>query len=101
MAAVAQTLATMDATLPASMRAVTVAVDELPTAPELATARGVCPLGRSHRGNPHTVVIYRRPIEARCATADELGRLVRDTLAELVGGVVGVKPSQAVPAYRT
>lgn len=101
MAAVAETLATMDTTLPMSMRAVTVAVDDMPTPTELAVARDVCPLGRSQRGNPHTVVIYRKPIEARCATTDELGRLVRDTLAELVGGVVGVKPSQAVPAYRS
>lgn len=97
-AAVRQTLAVLDRTLPTSMRSITFLVEDLPTVGELERARR-CPLGRWEPGNPAQVILYRKPLESRCTTKLELDILVRDTLAELVGQAVGVRPTVAVPAY--
>ena len=98
-AAIASATLEMERTMPATLMGISFLVEDVPTAVELRNARGVCPLGRYLRGNPSTVVLYRKPIEARCADRSALDRLVRDTLAELVGSLAGVTPDRVVPGY--
>ena len=98
--AIGAVVAVIEQTLPATVATITFAVEDVPSPVELRTARNSSPLGRSMRGNPSTVTVYRRPLEARCADATAMQRLVRDVLAELVGELAGVAPTRVCPDYR-
>jgi Zincin-like metallopeptidase len=49
------------------------------------------PPGMDARGRPTKarIVVYRRPLEVRSGDAGELGDLVAEVLAELLGAVLG------------
>jgi hypothetical protein len=70
--------------------------------------RGV-PLGRLYRaeegrgdekGRASTIVVYRRPIEARAARADDRGELVFMVVAELVAELLGRDVDEIDPPGR-
>ncbi|QFG21713.1 metallopeptidase family protein [Actinomadura sp. WMMB 499] len=63
---------------------------------------GPVPLGRTLPGEgelPVQIVVYRRPLEARAAGEQELGRLIRDLLVEEVADLLGLSPESVDPSY--
>ena len=48
---------------------------------------------------PAQVIVYRRPIEARSAGADDLAELVHDVVVEEVADLLGLDPRAVDPAY--
>lgn len=77
-----------------------ISLEQIPNFRDLALAEDSVPLGRIEKGNPTNVVIYQRPIEFRCAELFQLDRLIRDTVAELVGLAVGIRPRDIDPDYQ-
>ncbi|MGH3486793.1 MAG: metallopeptidase family protein [Actinopolymorphaceae bacterium] len=76
------------------------AVEEVPD-PHRATTDDV-PLGSAHAsttGQPHRVVVYRRPIELRAAGPADLSSLVHDVVVEQVAELLGLSPDEIDPAY--
>jgi predicted Zn-dependent protease with MMP-like domain len=76
------------------------AVEEVPD-PHRTHADDV-PLGSAHTsvaGEPHRVVIYRRPIELRAAGTSDLSSLVHDVVVEQVAELLGLSPDEVDPAY--
>jgi predicted Zn-dependent protease with MMP-like domain len=64
------------------------------------TAGGPVPLGRlltGRPGQPPTVIIYRRPLEARAGDALDLADLVRDVVVDQVARLLGVDPDLLDP----
>jgi predicted Zn-dependent protease with MMP-like domain len=50
-------------------------------------------------GAPAQIVVYRRPIEARVAGADEAAELVHDVVVEQVADLLGLEPDVIDPRY--
>jgi predicted Zn-dependent protease with MMP-like domain len=79
------------------------AVEDVP--PPLLLGRNPAepiPLGSCYPSTPKTpaqVVLYRRPIEARAADADELADLVHDVVVEEVAELLGLEPEVVDPSY--
>ncbi len=73
--------------------------EEIPSLRDLMMHQHFVPLGRAERGNPSKIVIYQRPIELRVNEDRNLGRLIRDVLAENVGLLFGVNPDEVDPDY--
>ena len=60
------------------------------------------PLGSCYPSSakvPAQVVLYRRPIEARAADAEELADLVHDVVVEEVAELLGLEPEAVDPGY--
>jgi predicted Zn-dependent protease with MMP-like domain len=73
--------------------------EEIPNNRDLVLSEISVPLGRTEIGNPSQVVVYRRPIETRVFSHEELDRKIRDVLAELIGSIIGLRPIDIDPDY--
>ena len=58
----------------------------------------VIPPGREH---PARVIVYRRPLQTRCASEDELELLVRQVLSEQIGSLLNIAPEDVDPGAWT
>jgi predicted Zn-dependent protease with MMP-like domain len=88
------------------LSAVEFAVEEVPPLSELGdgpgTSSGPIPFGRADTAkgqSPASVVVYRRPLEARARDRDTLGALVHDTVVEQVATLLGLSPDTVDPGY--
>jgi hypothetical protein len=75
-------------------------LSELDDVPRLTSAP--IPFGRADAAtgqNPASVVVYRRPLEARARDRDMLGALVHDTVVEQVATLLGLSPETVDPGY--
>jgi predicted Zn-dependent protease with MMP-like domain len=81
------------------LKNVEIKLEEIPNLRDLTLSESSVPLGRFERGNPKRVIIYRRPIEARVYSHEELDRKIRDVLAELIGSIIGLRPIDIDPDY--
>lgn len=75
-------------------------LEEIPNNRDLTLAENSVPLGRIEIGNPTKIVIYQKPIELRCKNLNAIDRLIRDTLADLIGLAIGIRPSDIDPDYQ-
>ncbi|MEU8248197.1 metallopeptidase family protein [Nonomuraea sp. NPDC048916] len=82
------------------------AVEEVPPLSELGDGPRIgadpIPFGRAvaaQGAEPASVVIYRRPLEARARDRDALGALVHDTVVEQVASLLGLSPETVDPGY--
>ncbi|MDX3239582.1 metallopeptidase family protein [Streptomyces sp. ME03-5709C] len=60
------------------------------------------PLGRligGHKGDPHRIVVYRRPVEIRAKGHEERALLVHDVVVEQVAELLGLSPENVDPRY--
>ena len=89
----------LEARFPASMTAISIAVEAVPSKRDLVLNDGSVALGRGERGNPSRVVLYQHPIELRSTNDVELDRIIRDVLALYVGMIIGMRPDQVDPDY--
>lgn len=89
----------LDRRLGKRMHGLTIAFEEIPNLADLILSQNVVPLGRIDRGNPTAIVLYQRPIEIRCRTANLLPRIIRDVLAEFVAVCLGLEPLDVDPDY--
>lgn len=76
-----------------------ITLEEIPSFRDLALAEESVPLGRLEKTSSIKVVIYQKPIEIRCKDLIKLDRLIRDTLAELIGLALVLRPSDVDPEY--
>ncbi|MFI6391730.1 metallopeptidase family protein [Nonomuraea sp. NPDC050547] len=89
----------------AQLAAVEFAVEEVPPLSELGDGpgrSGPIPFGRAEpaRGaQPASVVVYRRPLEARSRDRETLGALVHDTVVEQVAFLLGRSPDEVDPGF--
>ena len=90
----------LEARFPASMTAISIAVEAVPSKRDLVLNDGNVALGRGERGNPSRVVLYQHPIELRSTNDNELDRIIRDVLALYVGLIIGMRPDQVDPNYQ-
>jgi predicted Zn-dependent protease with MMP-like domain len=76
-------------------------VEEVPVLPDDWAAATV-PLASVVRGDgvrSTRLVLFRRPIELRCETSDDLGALVLTVLVEQVSELLGRPPEEIHPGY--
>lgn len=96
-------LGALQALLPAfgdRLRYVDVAVEDVPPSGPAPWEEEAVPLGRhfpADRARPARIVLYRRPIETRCETAEDLDLLVRQVLSEQIGGYLALPPDEVDP----
>ncbi|MBX6386820.1 MAG: metallopeptidase family protein [Microbispora sp.] len=91
----------------AQLASVEFAVEEVPPASELVDgparlSSDPIPLGRAESASgsePASVVLYRRPLEARARDRDQLGTLVLDVVVEQVASLLGLTPETIDPGY--
>lgn len=60
------------------------------------------PLSRLHPGEPGRqarIVIYRRPVQARAESEDELAALISDVVVEEFARLIGMDPEDVDPGY--
>ncbi|MET9880180.1 metallopeptidase family protein [Actinacidiphila glaucinigra] len=60
------------------------------------------PLGRllgGQKGDPHRIVVYRRPVEIRAKSREERALLVHDVVVEQVAELLGLSPENVDPRY--
>ncbi|WP_049564658.1 metallopeptidase family protein [Nonomuraea sp. SBT364] len=88
------------------LAAVEFAVEDVPPLSELSDGPGFragpIPFGRADTAkgqDPASVVVYRRPLEARARDRDTLGALVHDTVVEQVATLLGLSPEAVDPGY--
>ncbi|MBB6350758.1 metallopeptidase family protein [Nonomuraea muscovyensis] len=88
------------------LSAVEFAVEDVPPLGELDDGPGLgpdpIPLGRAQAAkgpDPASIVVYRRPLEARARDRDTLGALVHDTVVEQVATLLGLSPETVDPGY--
>ena len=77
-----------------------ISLEQIPNFRDLTLAQDTVPLGRVEKTNPIKVVVYQKPIELRCQNNFQLDRLIRDTLAELIGLATGIRPKDIDPDYQ-
>lgn len=58
---------------------------------------GVCIAARPD--TPAQIIVFRRPIEARAVSSDELAELVHDVVVEQVADLLGLDPQAVDPGY--
>jgi len=86
------------------------AVQEVPEPDELVDDTGEVPLARAipgtpgrgdpaNPGTPTRIVIYRRPLLARCENDDDLRDLVYDVVVEELARALGIDPDSIDPNY--
>jgi hypothetical protein len=81
------------------LASVEIMLEEIPNLRDLTLAQDNVPLGRVEISNPSKVVIYQKPIQLRADTKQELDRLIRDTLAELISLIIGIRAVDIDPNY--
>ncbi len=77
------------------------AVEDTPLVPDDWTVESV-PLSsliRGQGGNPTRIVLFRRPIEHRCTTREELEALVLTVVVEQVAELLGMDAEDVDPRY--
>jgi predicted Zn-dependent protease with MMP-like domain len=77
-----------------------VLVEEVPPADPAPWEEATVLLGRvipPSRENPARVIVYRRPLQTRCLTEDDLETLVRQVLSEQIGSLLGIAPEDVDP----
>jgi predicted Zn-dependent protease with MMP-like domain len=92
----------LEARWPEQLAAVEFAVQETPVLPSDWAAATV-PLASVVRGSgsaPTRVVLFRRPIELRTDSAEDLGALVHTVLVEQVAELLGRPPEEVDPRYQ-
>ncbi|WP_277501047.1 metallopeptidase family protein [Nocardioides sp. ChNu-99] len=76
------------------------AVEEMPLLPD--DWDDDVPLGslvRARAGQPHRIVLFRRPLERRSESRTDLEELVRRVVAELLAELLGTTPDTVDPGY--
>jgi hypothetical protein len=81
------------------LASVEIMLEEIPNLRDLTLAQENVPLGRVEIADPSKVVIYQKPIQLRADTKQELDRLIRDTLAELISLIIGIRAVDIDPNY--
>ncbi|MEQ4715347.1 metallopeptidase family protein [Nonomuraea sp. B19D2] len=88
------------------LSAVEFAVEEVPPLSELGDGPSLSPdpipFGRADAASgqkPASIVVYRRPLEARARDRDTLGAMVHDTVVEQVATLLGLSPETVDPGY--
>lgn len=88
------------------LSAVEFAVEDVPPLSELGDGPHLgadpIPMGRADAAtgqSPASVVVYRRPLEARARDREVLGALVHDTVVEQVATLLGLSPETVDPGY--
>lgn len=79
------------------------AVEDVPPSDPAPWEHGGVPMGRyfpAESGQPHRILVYRRPVESRAVDAGDLVDLVRDVLVEQVAHMLGRRPDEIDPHYR-
>ncbi|MGY5765937.1 metallopeptidase family protein [Brachybacterium sp. DNPG3] len=77
-----------------------VMVEEVPATDPAPWEDSSVVLGRAHpatREHPAKIVVYRRPMQTRCADDEELEGLVRQVLAEQIGSLLNLPPEDVDP----
>lgn len=77
-----------------------VLVEEVPPADPAPWEEATVMLGRvipPSRSNPARVIVYRRPLQTRCADEAELEMLVRQVLSEQIGSLLNIPPEDVDP----
>ena len=89
--------------LPEEIDSIEFQVADVPPPEDLLTAweTRCVPLAGSRAGEVPHIVFYRRPIELRTETDEEIVVLVHQVLAEQVAEVLGVFPEDIDPEYPT
>ncbi|GAA5044039.1 putative Zn-dependent protease with MMP-like domain [Thermocatellispora tengchongensis] len=76
-------------------------LSELGDGPERVGGEPI-PFGRAEAASgsdPASVVVYRRPLEARARDRDQLGAYVHDAVVEQVASLLGLSPETIDPGY--
>ncbi len=81
-------------------------VEEVPPSAPAPWEHGAVPLGRyfpadGAAGQPHRIVVYRRPVVGRVEGSDELSALVRDVLVEQIAHMLGREPEDIDDEYES
>ena len=82
------------------LKNIEISLEQIPNFRDLTLAQESVPLGRIEKSNPIKVVVYQKPIELRCQNNFQLDRLIRDTLSELIGLAIGIRPIDIDPDYQ-
>ncbi|RAY14267.1 peptidase [Actinomadura craniellae] len=80
------------------------AVEEVPQVEPWADGADPVPLSETRSGGtaaPPSIVLFRRPIEARGDDEREVAQLIRDLLVEEVADLLGLSPESVDPSYDT
>lgn len=99
-ATVAEAAASLIERFPRRLQHLRVVVEEVPPADPAPWEDASVLLGRilpSTRDQPPRVVLYRLPIQTRCAGPQELELLVRQVLSEQVGSMLSTAPEDVDP----
>lgn len=78
-----------------------VLVEEVPSSDPAPWDEPTVTLGRTApatREHPPTVILYRRPIETRCAHPEERELAIRQVLSEQIASLLGLRPEQVDPS---
>ncbi|MPV38062.1 metallopeptidase family protein [Georgenia subflava] len=86
------------------LKGVEFAVEEVPPSDPAPWEHRTVALGRYFPADPaagltHRIVIYRRPLLARCEDAEDVDMLVRVVLVEQVASMLGRAPEDIDPGY--
>lgn len=76
------------------------AVQDVPPGDPVPWERGGVPLGRffpADGGQPHRIVVYRRPLETRAGDRAALAPMVHEVVVEQVAHLLGLEPGQVDP----
>lgn len=87
-------------TAPHALGAVTIGVEEVPTLPPTWT--DAVPLAAATEAmdrRPAQVVVYRRPLELRATSREELDDLVHRTIVEQLAEITNLDPTSIDPGY--
>lgn len=77
-----------------------VMVEEVPPTDPAPWEEATVLLGRvipPSREHPARVIVYRRPLQTRCASEDDLETLVRQVLSEQIGSLLNIAPEDVDP----
>ncbi|AXK45531.1 metallopeptidase family protein [Brachybacterium saurashtrense] len=97
---VAEAGAVLAERFPRRLEHLQVLVEEVPPSDPAPWDAPTVLLGRvipSTREHPAQVIVYRRPLQTRCATEDELETLVRQVLSEQIGSLLNLPPEDVDP----
>ncbi|MEE1649595.1 metallopeptidase family protein [Brachybacterium sp. J144] len=97
---VAESGATLAERFPRRLAHLRVLVEEVPPTDPAPWEDAAVLLGRAlpaTREHPPRAILYRRPIQTRCASEEDLEALVRQVLSEQVGSLLGIAPEDVDP----
>jgi len=101
---VAGAIARLERSWSRELEDIDVGVEDVPTSdPATWEVNGV-PVGQAFgrsAGQKARITLFRRPLEARAADADELAILVLDVLVEQLALLLGHRPEDIDPGYGT